>query len=667
MNDMSNGHIAVFAGTTEGRQLTEFLGRSGLKTLACVATEFGEKLIAENENVEVSSERLGHNGLMRVVEEASLVIDATHPYAAVMRQKVREACASAGKEYIRLLRPEGHRPSDDDIVIVSDIASAVEFLKGTNGNILVTTGSKELAKFTEIEDYKDRVYGRVLSAPSSSQSCADMGFEGKNIFCMQGPFCEELNYGMLKQIDAKYLVTKDSGAPGGFGEKVRAARRYGAKIVLVGRPTDEKGISFEDVVSLIRERYGLSGTVSADIRRKITIIGTGVGGDTLTVAAKKAIAEADVLIGGGRMIRDASSGQDTFAEYRTDAILPFIDGHTEYRNMAVLVSGDTGFYSMSKELLDKIDRTQFDINVLCGISSVAYFCSKIGVSWDDADLISAHGREANIIGNVSVNRKTITLLEGSSGAKKRCSDLVTFGLDDVSVTIGQDLGQPSERMISGRPSDLRDKEFGRLCIAMIINENASETVLGIPDEDFIRGDAPMTKSEVRALSVAKLRLEKDSTVYDIGAGTGSVSVEMALAAVNGKVYAVEKDAGSADLIESNKIKFRTPNIEVIRGSAPEALSELPAPTHAFIGGSSGNMEEIVRTLLKKNPGIRMVINSITLETISETIRCIRDLNLEEEETISVSVSRSRNIGKYHLMTAQNPVYITVCRGRPECK
>jgi precorrin-6Y C5,15-methyltransferase (decarboxylating) len=635
--------------------------------MACVATEFGEKLIEANDSVTVSSKKLGPEGLARIVEGSSLVVDATHPYAAVMRQKVMDACTSAGKEYIRLLRPEGHRPSDGDVIIVSDVASAVEFLKGTKGNILVTTGSKELAKFTQIENYKERVYGRVLSAPSSSQSCADMGFEGKNIFCMQGPFCEELNYGMLKQIDAQYLVTKDSGVPGGFEEKVRAARRYGAKIVLVGRPTDETGTSFEDVVSMIKERYGLNGTTPADSRRTITIIGTGVGGNTVTVAAEKAISEADVLIGGGRMVRDVSSDQDIFAEYRIDAILPFIDEHTEYEKIAVLVSGDTGFYSMSKELLEKIDRTRFDVKVLCGISSVAYLCSKIGVSWDDANLISAHGREANIVGNVSVNRKTITLLEGSSGAKKMCSELVAFGLDHVSVTIGQDLGQPSERIVSGKPSDLKDVEFGRLCIAIIINENASVTVSGIPDEDFIRGDAPMTKSEVRTLSVSKLRLEKDSIVYDVGAGTGSVSVEAALTAIDGKVYAIEKDPGSADLIEANKIKFKAPNIEVIRGSAPDALSELPAPTHAFIGGSSGNMEEIIKTLLKKNPSIRMVINSITLETISETIRCIRDLDLEEEETVSISVSRSRNIGKYHLMAAQNPVYITVCSGRPESR
>ena len=173
----------------------------------------------------------------------------------------------------------------------------------------------------------------------------------------------------------------------------------------------------------------------------------------------------------------------------------------------------------------------------------------------------------------------------------------------------------------------------------------------------------MTKSEVRALSVAKLKLRPDSIVYDVGAGTGSVSVEMALAAFRGKVYAVEKEDDAANLIEINKKKFKTPNIEVIQGLAPEALEDLPAPTHAFIGGSSGNLKQIIQCILAKNPDTRMVINSVTIETMSETFQVIKELNLVEEDITNINVSRARHLGRYHLMTAQNPVYIAVVRGR----
>ena len=218
-------------------------------------------------------------------------------------------------------------------------------------------------------------------------------------------------------------------------------------------------------------------------------------------------------------------------------------------------------------------------------------------------------------------------------------------------------------MFSGKAKEMSGNEYGTLCAALILNDNPSQRRMGIPDGEFIRGDAPMTKSEVRGLSVSKLRLKGDSVVYDIGAGTGSVTIEMALAAYEGWVYAVEKEEAAADLIGQNMIKFRTPNIDVIRGLAPEAMKDLPAPTHAFIGGSSGNLKEIVQCLLEKNPDVRMVITAVTVETMGEIASVIRELNLVEEEMTNIAVTRTRKVGRYHLMDAQNPVYIAVVRGR----
>ena len=172
----------------------------------------------------------------------------------------------------------------------------------------------------------------------------------------------------------------------------------------------------------------------------------------------------------------------------------------------------------------------------------------------------------------------------------------------------------------------------------------------------------MTKSEVRSLSVAKLRLTKDAVVYDVGAGTGSVSVEMALQAADGMVYAVERKEEACALIEKNKRHFGTPNIQVIHGLAPEALAGLPVPTHAFLGGSAGNLREIMDCLLQKNPAIRMVINTVTLETIGEVMDCLKTLPVREEEILSVNIAKARTVGAYHLMTGQNPIYIITCRG-----
>ena len=180
---------------------------------------------------------------------------------------------------------------------------------------------------------------------------------------------------------------------------------------------------------------------------------------------------------------------------------------------------------------------------------------------------------------------------------------------------------------------------------------------GIPDDEFIRGEVPMTKSEVRSVVLSRLALSSDSVVYDVGAGTGSVSVECALAAYDGEVFAVEKEADAVDLIRQNKLKFRTDNLRVIAGRAPEALAELPAPTHAFIGGSSGNMRGIVSLILDKNPRCRIVAAAISLETAAELCAIMKETGFAETEVVCLNVSKARRAGDYNLMIGQNPVYI----------
>jgi precorrin-6x reductase len=660
---MNSERVIVFAGTTEGRMLSEFLGDSRVNVLACVSTEFGKQMIVENEFITVSSERLGDDGLRRIMSEGcSAVVDATHPYAKIISGKIRDACKDTGKRYIRLLRPEGTRQYDD-IVTVPDIDSAVEYLKNTQGNILVTTGSKELEKFTKLENYKERVFGRVLSTPQVSQKCSDIGFEGENIFSMKGPFCEELNYGMLRQVHAKYLVTKDSGEPGGFEEKIRAAEKARAKVILVGRPEEsETGHTYEEVVKIMRESYKIPIPAPYSKKKRIAIVGIGMGDpDSLTEGARNTIENADIVIGASRMVASVHC-KTILEEYRSDRILTYLREHDDFKNVVILVSGDTGFNSASRKLLDGIDRNLYDVEVKCGISSVSYLCSKTKTSWDDAYLISAHGKNVNIIGNISRRSKVISLMDGAESVQKLCKDLLTYELDHIKLTIGQDFGSPNERIVSGKPSDLISAEFGKLCVVLLENPDPVRFDSGISDEEFIRGDAPMTKSEIRTLSVSKMRLDDDSVVYDVGAGTGSVSIEMSMKAINGKVFAIEKEEDALDLIRQNKIKFKTANLEIIHGTAPDALIPLPSPTHVFIGGSSGNMKEILSSILSKNPNARIIINSITLETIGDVLDSIETLNLYEEETISVSVSRSKKAGRYHLMNALNPVYITVLAG-----
>ena len=146
-------------------------------------------------------------------------------------------------------------------------------------------------------------------------------------------------------------------------------------------------------------------------------------------------------------------------------------------------------------------------------------------------------------------------------------------------------------------------------------------------------------------------------IYDVGAGTGSVSIEMALRAVDGRVYAVEKKPEAVELLRKNKKKFGTDNLKILEGPAPEILADLPAPTHAFIGGSSGNLMEILEVILKKNPKARIVINAIALETVAEAMRCIRTLPVTDVDIVTLAAGKSKEVGSYHMMMGQNPVYI----------
>ena len=661
--------VFIFSGTTEGRSLATWLASKGVMVHVRVATDYGADVMEPDDNIDVQVGSCGGaEGIARVISENmyEFVVDATHPYATTVSKHIREGCQQAGAEYIRLRR-EDSDVSEDDIVTVDTVSDAVDYLKDREGVILAATGSKELDRYTAIPGYRERVVARVLSTMDSVKRAVELGFEGRNLICAQGPFPEDVNYATLRQIDARYLVTKDSGTVGGYEEKVRAARRAGVTVVLVRKP-DDSGHPYDEVVSMLEQRLGIphEETVPEPAgRREVLLVGIGMGPGDMTVRATEKVRRADLLIGARRML-DAvdTSGRDVLAEYRSDAIVDYMDAHPEYGRIAVLLSGDIGFYSGAKGLLSKIDRSRYDVDTEAGISSAVYLCSKMGETWQDAYLTSAHGRDSNIVGLVNTHPKVFTLLSGEDTVHAMCRQLFDYGLNDVSVTIGQDFGYPTERIFTGTPSECLDTEFGDLCVALIVNPDPdTRNPVGIPDEEFTRGDAPMTKSEVRALSVAKLKLSPDSVVYDVGAGTGSVSVEMALTAFEGRVYAIEREDVAADLIEVNKKKFRASNIEVVRGLAPDAMADLPTPTHAFIGGSAGNLKQIVQCLLDKNPDVRVVINSVTIETMSETLQVIRELNLVEEEFVNITVARSRRLGKYHLMTGQNPVYIAVVRGR----
>ena len=653
-------NVLLFAGTTEGRQIAEACRGKDLTLTVCVATEYGETMIEPADNLRVLSGRKDASQIEALLAGtgAKLLIDATHPYAAHVTGTLRAVCEKTGTEYLRVLRRSEHE-GEDSCVFVDDTDAAVAWLRNTEGRVLLTVGSKELGRYTALPDWKDRIFARILPMPESTRTAFDLGFEGRQLICMQGPFTEEMNTAMLRMLDIRYLVTKDTGAAGGYADKIRGALACGVIPVVVRRPLTEEGVSVAECLADLERRFGLT----LQRPKEITILGVGMGSEgTLTLAAEKACRAAELIVGAKRVTEALERFQKPVRCAVLAQEIEEIVRNAPCERIVVAMSGDTGFYSGTKGLLKRIG----DLRpaVLPGISSIVYFSSRTGVSWDDAVLLSAHGRSCNVVSKIRRSEKAFVLSGGETGVRDLLTALCENGLGDVRVTVGENLSYPEERITSGTAAELSSRSFDSLALVLIQNPRGRDavTVHGRPDEDFLRSKVPMTKSEVRAVTLSKLRLTANAVCWDVGAGTGSVSLEMAECCEDGQVYAVERNEEACDLIEQNKKHLGVTNVTVIRGTAPESLADLPAPTHVFIGGSGGTLRQIMELALEKNPRVRLVLNTVTAETFAEAVGTLRTLPVGDPEIVELNVSRGRKAGAYHLMTAQNPVYIISCQG-----
>lgn len=307
----------------------------------------------------------------------------------------------------------------------------------------------------------------------------------------------------------------------------------------------------------------------------------------------------------------------------------------------------------------QVQRNKYQILQLCGVSSVVYFASRLQISWEDITLMSSHGRQQNIIGMLNIHEKVFTLTDGAKGVRALSRELLDYGYENVKMYVGYQLSYEQEEIFSGTPEKFLDFAREGASVVLLIHEKAKETAVthGISDELFVRGKVPMTKEEVRSISLSKLSLQRDSIVYDIGAGTGSVATECGRIAIKGKVYAVERKPEALELMEKNKYLHRAWNVETVAGEAPEVLEGLPAPTHVFIGGSGGNLKEILELLWKKSPHVRIVLNIISLDTLREVMEILKEHEFVKQEIVQVTVAKAKKLGSHQLMMGQNPVYV----------
>ena len=448
---------------------------------------------------------------------------------------------------------------------------------------------------------------------------------------------------------------------------------------------------------------------------RITIAGIGPGNpECFTRELEEALKSADIIFGAASVIDAFRGASDLYGNiskdeniliatplisvYKGDEILNFLKENQKYVSPLVLYSGDVSLCSGAKKAAEVFRNAGYEVRIISGISSVNLFAKKLGTGLEDVKILSAHGRKCNVRGHVERNEHTIILPSNCEHAQELCNSLKHVA---DKIVVGYELGNPKEQVFSywtimdhnEKDSCVSEEDFltednfaqklssfdknksiqrctswselpGR-CLIYAHNEKARAfaPASGLRDDEILRGNVPMTKEEIRALSMRKLALTRDAVLYDIGAGTGSVSLEAAILSPEIQVYSIEKNLDALELLQKNKEHFGADNMEIVSGRAPDALKELPAPTHVFVSGSGGNLKEILLAVFEKNENARIVINAVTAETFKETMSFIEEETGITSDVIQVFVSRYREVGKYHMADAINPVYIiTISKG-----
>ncbi len=388
----------------------------------------------------------------------------------------------------------------------------------------------------------------------------------------------------------------------------------------------------------------------------VTILSMGCGEDSLTQQGRAALEGADLLVGSRRLLEQAPLPPDLPRAEAVGAedILSLLLA-SGAKSPCVLLSGDAGFYSGAARLLPLLEGEGIPCEVIPGVSSLQALAARLHTSWQGWNLYTAHGRTCDPVAAVCGGKPAFFLTGGDLGPAELCALLAQAGLGELPAAVGENLGCEGEKLHTGTAARMAEMTFAPLSVLLVgPAPRYPRRTPGIPDGEFFRGKVPMTKSEVRSAALGKLAVGPEDVCWDIGAGTGSVSVELALQC--GQVWAVEREAEGWELIAANREKFGAWNLRLVRGEAPDCLGELPAPDKVFIGGSGGNLREILEAVKAANPKAGVCISAIALETLHTALSALEELGYETE-VVQIAVSRAKRAGELHLLLAQNPVFL----------
>ncbi len=698
--------ILLFAGTTEGRVIAEKLSRYGVSMDVCVATLYGKDLIKSSKYINILEGRLDLSDMKELMKknDYQIIIDATHPYATDVSKNIKEA----NEDNIPYLRIKRDSINSDYGTYFDSYDEMIAELKNTTGNILLTTGSKELNRFASEETLRNRLYVRIIPGEESIRLCKEAGIEREKIIAMQGPFSIGMNRALIDQYDIKVLVTKESGTAGGFLEKVVAAKQSDAECYVLRRPKEdtEEAVSIYEAVDKVLLLNGINK------KSIISLVGIGMDGlKTLTLEAKRVIEDADIIYGASRMVNSVAH-LNHLAVYKKMYLsheivsdiecelnnTPLSGQNVTEKNIVILYSGDTGFYSGASGIREEFLRhkelcKKYKIKTLPGISSLSMMAAKCNISYENIEVISSHGVREEIwkkkLNAGIIEDRDIFLLTSGKEDVRKIIDIISGEEKAYLIYIGKNLSYEDEELKVINVKDLKENDIDELfssdegLYSMILkripeaeSDKSDEenidgdctykdkaddlNILGIRDEEFLRDEkTPMTKEEVREIIVSKLRLRDGDIFFDIGSGTGSIAIQASLLK-DIEVFAVEEKTNACLLIKKNIEKFGCRNISVFNDRASNVIDSFPMPDTVFIGGSGGEIDEIIAKLrLKKkdNKAIRVVISTVTLETEMEIYNIIKKYEVLDLDIVEVNISKARKMGRYNLMKAENPIKI----------
>lgn len=397
------------------------------------------------------------------------------------------------------------------------------------------------------------------------------------------------------------------------------------------------------------------------MQHELILVGGGSGtAEYLLPAAKQALEQVDCVIASERFLRLVNL-KNTKPMPSVSELIEKLPEWLERGSIGIVVSGDPLMYSLCRTILNRYPK--LPMRVIPGVGSLQLLGAAFGLTMEDAAILSIHGRDCTdgaIARTVSENAVTFFFCSKTKGPKEIASALLKYGLEETELFVGADLTYPEQRLWHGKPSEFEYEDNPSLCTAAVKNK-APRAVLRpalLPDSAFLRNSSPMTKEEVRAVIISKLRLSPDSVVWDIGAGTGSISVECARACPFGSVYAVEYKEAALEILNKNKEYFQTTNLSIVPGRAEQEIANLPIPDCVFIGGSGGAMPQLLETICKLPKKVRLVVSAVTLETQAELYPLL--VHLPQFEVVQLAVSRGKQVGSYHVLEGNHPVMLFSC-------